>query len=498
MQKELPPSQTMLLAVYPASLIEVLHRLSVTYGPFYLSGGSVRDCLCGREAKDLDITMPTRSRQCCHDCIAMLGGGAFVELGTDEEEAARCVWRGWVVDFCSFRKDAVTIEDDLKQRDFTINAMALPLFADGELLDPLGGQEDLKRGVLSPCPGALEADPLRMLRGFRFSAQLGFSFSSRVLGMIARNRGLLTRSAVERIQHEMDLIMECTSAAQILRVMADCGLLWQLYPELERGDGLEQAGFHHLDVFGHSLLALEKIEAVFADGAKFFPEHPDSCEVYLAVAKNRRLLRWAALFHDLGKPVTRKVFSSGAGTEDGEKPDKMTFYNHDEIGKKLFLTLAERFRWSRADSETVALLIGLHMSPFHLCSSQKKEGVSRKAFLRLYKKGGGHLPGLFTLAMADLLASRGPLREPGMEGDLARLYGKTMEVIESAIVPVVTGAKLLGGDDLITKWKLSPGPLFREILDGIELAQVEGQVINYEEAAAWVDNFLAQKSSLSL
>lgn len=491
MEKKALPAFETILERYPAELTAALEQLSRNCGPLYLSGGSVRDLLCGRTPNDLDITVDGSSRDCCHDLIAILGGGAYVELGTGREEAARCVWHSFTVDFSSFRHGAETIEEDLVLRDYTINALAVELFAAdgiGRLLDPLHGAEDLEKRILRHCPDAFDNDPLRLLRGFRFLAtlgELGFGFDAATTAEIGRKKELLHRSAAERIRYELDLMMATPFAAPVVEKMAECGILWQIFPELEAGLGMEQMGFHHKDVFGHSLQALEDIERIFASVTEYFPEAAETVEKYLHSDERRRLLRWAALLHDIGKPPRKRV-----DAETG----KITFYNHDSAGRDIFLEIAARLRWSRADADVVAKLIEMHMQPFHLCTSDKTDGIGRKAFLRLYKKAGDHLPGLFVLAMADSLAGQGELKPEGVEADVAALYARTQDVVSNAILPVLTGERLIGGRDLIEKWHLKPGPLFAEILEGLETVQVEGLVTSYEEAAAWVDTFLAEAS----
>ena len=481
---------------YPRELLRALKQVGDAQGRMYVSGGTVRDLLLGCEPADLDITVERDSIGCCTKLLALLGGGALVKLGTDREEAARIVWRGWTIDFSSFRGGAESIEEELGLRDYTINAMAIPLFdregrGEGQqLIDPLNGRVDLKAKVLRNCPKSFISDPLRMLRGYRFMAVLAFHFDDETLAEVEEHVSMIHAVAAERIQYEMDRIMASSRAAKTVAAMAKTGLLWQLYPELEPGVGMEQSHHHHKDVFGHSLLALESIDDIFAHPSVYFKKQSRLIADYLQQEQRRTLLRWAALFHDLGKPYTFALKGPG-GAENDEK--RITFYRHDTTGREVFLEIAGRYRWSNVNRDLVALFVEMHMYPFHLANSRRKAELKQRVFLKLYKRSKEHLPGLFVLAMADSLAGQGELKSDMLEEELALLFDRVVEVVENAIKPVVTGDRLITGNDLKQRWNLEPSPLFRKILDGIETARVEGVIVDWNGAAAWVDRYLAGK-----
>ena len=148
------------------------------------------------------------------------------------------------------------------------------------------------------------------------------------------------------------------------------------------GEGLEQPASHHLDVLGHNLAALSGMEKVIGNPAAYFPDHAELFISYLSSKNRPVLLRWAALFHDLGKPEAH-------GTKDD---GRATFYNHDRVGANLFAKIAGRLRWSRDHLRIVAGLIELHMYPFHLSNAMQKTGITPRACLRLVKAAGDDLP----------------------------------------------------------------------------------------------------------
>lgn len=466
----------------PQRLVDPLAELQRRCGVrLYLSGGTIRDWLMGRVPLDLDVTVRRGAAVCCRELIDILGAGTLVPLGTESEEAARVVWGRLQIDISAFRKGAQTIEEELALRDFTINAMAMG-YGDSRIIDPLGGRRDLKKGLLRCCPDAFENDPLRMLRGYRFQAEFSFALSRECVADVTQHHPSIQQCAAERILYELDRIMMCSAAATAVQGMAETGLLWAIVPELYQGVGVEQPGYHHKDVFHHSLLALDQLERVIQRPQCFFGASAEVVVDYLADATRVKNLRWAALFHDLGKPVT---CSSGTIHQA-----KVTFYNHDRVGRQLFLDLAGRMRMSRRHAESVGTFIELHMHPFHLSNVRRTDALSRKALLKICKKAKDHLAGLFVLAMADSLAGQGELKPADMEEQLAELFDEIEDARQKHVEPVLHGQRLLSGHDLIELFSLRPGPLFKEILDELDVARVEGRITTREQALAWVEKYL--------
>ncbi|MBW1634841.1 MAG: HD domain-containing protein [Deltaproteobacteria bacterium] len=478
--------------LYPGELISALRVIAELEGKqFYVVGGTVRDLLLGKSSNDLDLAVSEGAVEIVRALIRQLGGGAFVDLCGADDEAARLVWHNIQVDIASFREGAGTIEEDLALRDFTINSLGVKLdqlIEPGdppEIIDPTTGFADLTSCRLRHCPSAFTADPVRMLRGYRLHAVLNFSLVEETEQEIEKCASLLDRVAAERIRYELDLIFDSSRTAATLREMDKSGLLKELLPELYRGQGVLQPRFHHLDVFKHNMLALEMMETIVVNPGKFFPGQDHRLKEYLQEKSVIRWLKWAALLHDLGKPATRGESEKEAG--------RVTFYGHDEVGRQLFCNFAEQLRWSRRDRENVAALIGMHMHPFHLCNIERKGEVTKRAALKLCQRAGDLLPGLFLLAMADSLAGQGEKKPVGMEKEIAALLGKVLDIYEENIRPVLSGPRLLTGRDLIDSFDLHPGPLFSTIFARLEVARVEGEVANREQAMVWVDNFLQKQ-----
>lgn len=468
----------------PPEILDALVRVRQRSGVrLFLVGGTVRDGLLGRVTHDLDIAAEGPMLPLANLLRQELGGGALIDLSAADDEVVRVVWQGEQVDFSTFRAGVATIEEDLCLRDFTVNALAVPL-SEGKaagVVDPAGGMTDLQAKRIRHCPGAFTADPVRMLRGYRLAATLDFSLDPQTTEEIKKHVRLIAGVAAERIGHEMRLIFSSARTAETLEAMDKAGLLRLLLPELYQGEGVEQPEFHHLDVLGHSFLALKMMEEIIARPNRFFGGKDLGIAKYLEEENNRVCLKWAALMHDIGKPATKDMHNGETG--------RVTFYGHDEVGRRLFQSFAERCRWSKADAERTGGLIGMHMHPFHLCNVQREGQISRRAALNICHRAGNDLPGLFLLAMSDSLASKGEKKPERMEEELVVLFDTVQGIYKDYIEPVLRGPRLISGKDLIAIG-LTPGPSFAKILAELEVARIEGAVTDRQTALRWVEAYL--------
>ena len=240
----------------------------------YLVGGSVRELALGRAAQDLDLAVSAQTLALARDLAGALGG-TYVLLD-EAERTARVVWQGEILDLAEFR--APTLPGDLAGRDFTLNALAVDLNAilgqgPAGLIDPLGGLPDLARGRLRMVAAEnFHDDPLRLLRAYRFAATHGFQITPETTAAIRQAAPEISRVAGERVHQELFLLLAAPSAAPVLAAMEAVGLLGRVFPELDDMKGVEQNGYHHLDVYGHSLATAAAMEAVLAAPAAYFGE----------------------------------------------------------------------------------------------------------------------------------------------------------------------------------------------------------------------------------
>jgi poly(A) polymerase len=448
----------------------------------YLVGGSVRELALGRAIQDLDLAVSAQTLELAQDLAAALGG-TYVLLD-EAERTARVVWHGEILDLAEFR--APNLEGDLEGRDFTLNALAVSLRAvlgqgPPGLIDPLGGLEDLARGRLRMVAAEnLSDDPLRLLRAYRFAATHGFQITAETAAAIRRAAPEFSRVAAERVHHELFLLLAAPAVAPVLEAMEVVGLLGQVFPELEDMKGVEQNGYHHLDVYGHSLATVAALEEVLAAPEAFFGEMAAPVARYAGQPSKTALLKLAALFHDAGKPQVQERRSD---------PERFTFYYHEKVGQEIFSRVAARLRCSQAEIKTVATLIQVHMRPCLLLPALRERELSFRALGRLVRAARPELPGLFALAMADSLAGQGPLKPADSEAVLADLADAAYEFLTERLEPAERHPKLVSGHDLI-RLGLAPGPRFRQLLTAVEEAQWEGMVRTREEALEMVRRLL--------
>jgi len=480
--------------LFPGQVLESLRTIAVTRPTgVYLVGGTVRDLLLGRRPADLDLTVCCHARAWARE-LARDCGGTFVELGRDED-AARVVYQGEGIDFSSFRAGAVNIDQELALRDLCVNAMAVaidPLLANRPcdpdaplaLIDPLGGREDLARRRIRLCsPRAIIDDSLRLVRVFRFAASLDFTVDQDTLTEVRSQVDRIQSVAVERVSHELELIMASPRAHGAFAEMAATGLLFTIMPELVPGVGMEQPASHHLDVFAHLLEALAQIERIVANPAGLYPGR-DEIRAWISDGRHRRQLKWAAFLHDVGKPSTYGI--------NEDKGGRITFYYHDHRGADMVREIGTRLRWPLEDIDRISHLVRLHMRPFFLANDQRQGRLTLKACLRLVREAGEALPGLFLVAMADALAGKGTGSPEKMEEELALLYDKLIRVWQERVQPVQSAQPLLNGHDLIDELGLRPGPLMGKILNRLQDARMEGRVATRSEALALAGRYMRE------
>ena len=478
------------LSHYPESVLQVLNDCASSRGlDIYLVGGALRGLLINVVSADLDFAINYGAAEFVHEVRRRLGRGSVVILGDEENDTARLVLEDLSLDIAGYRKGARTIEEDLVKRDFTINSLAVLLDnlvqpdSEVEIIDPLGGFSDLRLRVVRACPDCFEDDPLRLLRAYRFGAQLDFMIDDVTHEQIKAKSSLIKTVAAERVSFELDLIMATARAYRSFKAMQESGLLALLIPELYEGTGVDQPPFHHLDVMEHNLATLDFSERIIDQPAIYFPRCYDLVDGVAGDKETLTTMKWAALFHDIGKPAARRVHD--------DKKRRITFHNHDEQGAALTQQIAERWKWSKRKSRRVVSLIAAHMHPFHLNNvMQNQEGVSTRAMHKICKRAGSDLYPLFLLAMADSLAGQGPEKPAGIEEQLELLLVEVARFYEETLMPAVTGPKLLTGHDLITTFNLSSGPEIGRLLEAVEAAAIDGLVTTREEALAWAGTLL--------
>lgn len=338
-----------------------------------LVGGAVRDILLGKKASDWDLAsnaspedvirffkyvIPTGIK---HGTVTILYKGHSIEVTTYRTETSYSDGRH--PDEVAY---AATIEEDLSRRDFTMNAIAVKL-PHAELIDPFDGQIDIKKRMIrcvgNPCE-RFDEDGLRPMRAVRFASQLQFEFDDATRNAIPGALRKTAKVAPERIQQELNKILMSAKPSIAFRLMEETGLLKLILPELFSCRGIDQKGYHKFDVLDHSLLA---------------------CDAAAAEEDTSLIIRLAALFHDVGKPITRRIKDDGV----------WTFYNHERESSKITRTILLRLRYPKDTINNVCHLIEQHM--FHYDDSWSNAAV-RRFIIRV---GEENINDLFALRRAD-------------------------------------------------------------------------------------------------
>ncbi len=417
---------------------------------FSLVGGPVRDALLGRPATDLDFTTSASP----DEALAVLApiASAHWDIGREFGTVGARI-SGQQVEVTTYRADSYdhqtrkptvsfgdNLEDDLKRRDFTVNAMAVRL-PGRALVDPFGGVADLLAGVLR-TPGApevsFEDDPLRIMRAARFVSQLGFVIDEATLTAATTRADTIRMVSAERVRDELTKLLLADDPVAGLRVLVDTGVAERVLPELPALCLETDEHHHHKDVYEHSLTVLqqaidleplewdaEAAEWPHAVGATGVAASPDEVRPDL-------VLRLAALLHDIGKPATRRLEAGGV----------VTFHNHDLVGARLATKRLKALRFEKDVIKQVARLVELHMRFFGY-----GEGSWSDAAVRRYVRDAGPLlHRLHRLTRADMTTrnQRKASRLRGAYDDLERRIGAlaAQEQLD-AVRPDLNGAQIM-------------------------------------------------------
>lgn len=449
--------------------------------PLYLVGGSVRDILLGRNAKDIDIVC--RNAKTTAEKIAQANDARVVVFKKRENDLCyRIVDKerhDLFLDITPIQGDS--LDEDLFNRDFTVNAMAKPVILSGlgRLIDPLGGEQDLKMKLIRAVgENAFDQDPVRMLRAFRLAAQLDFQIHKLTLEMINDKAALLRKSAPERIIAELLLLLSESPCFKLINLMDETGLLQVVFPEISAMRGCEQNSFHHKDVWEHSLIVLENCESILVQTEAFFGDQAEHVREILAQGNRLPLLKLGALLHDLGKPKTK-----GGNAKTG----RITFYGHDLAGAEIIEAIAERLKMSNLDRETLKILVGEHLHVQVL--SQPEIKISTR--MRFFRKYRDLAVPIIILGLADIKGRLGPDSKPEESGHYKVWVGEAVAQYFQEVRSALDQTPLINGRDLL-ELGLKPGPQIGLILEYIQQAQDDGEILDRDQALELAERLVQQ------
>jgi len=420
----------------PQEVLWTIQQLHTNGYEAYLVGGSVRDIFLGRNVKDWDITTnavpdqiievfeKTDRRVVYENNFGTVGiVNKDLDFSSSEYEIEITPYRTEGKYSDHRRPDQVefaeTIEEDLSRRDFTINAMAYDPIKD-LLIDIYGGRDDLQKGVIATVGDAQERfseDALRILRALRFSAQLGFSLTEETILGIKKQVQTLSHVSAERKRDELLKIFDAPHAKDAFVAMQKFGILKDLIPELEEGVACHQGGIHKFDVWTHLLKSLEH-----------------------ATERNYSLqVKIAALFHDIGKPRTRRK-ANGRGTKE------WTFYGHEVVGAKISRDIMQRLKFPKTISDPVEKLVRYHMF------FSDPDSITLSAVRRMVANVGVELIWeLMNLRICDRIGTGRPTEKPYR---LRKYHAMIEEVLRD---PISVSMLKINGDIMIKELNMKPG-----------------------------------------
>jgi tRNA nucleotidyltransferase/poly(A) polymerase len=478
----------------------------------YLVGGAVRDILLNRLSPDFDFALPSNGISIARRVANALKAD-FMVLDS-ERDTGRVIVTGsngtrTFLDFAKYR--GKNLDEDLRARDFTLNAIAFDLRTQ-TLIDPLNGASDLRAKIIRACsPTSFSDDPVRILRAVRQAAAFEFKIEVETRNAAKKAASLLTTVSPERQRDELFKMLEGSKPDATMRALEMLGVFPYLLPELPALKGVKQSLPHVYDVWEHTLSVLAHLESILATLARgyqaedtndlftglltlrlgrfrerFARHFSDSLNTDRSV---RAALFFAALYHDVQKPATKSV----------DESLRIRFFDHDIIGAQVVENRARAFNLSNDEVERIRKIVQHHMR-FHFFTSRleaDKQEPSRRAIYRYFRDTGKAGVDLVLIGLADLRGMRGPTltQETWAAAlDVARiLLENYWEKPQETVAP----PRLLNGNELMSELGLAPGRTVGQLLEAIREGQATGKVTNREQALDLAREHLANSEDLS-
>jgi len=446
----------------PAEVRAVVAKLTAAGYEAYPVGGCVRDLLRGVAPKDWDVATSAKPEEILALFVESFYENKFltvtVKTGSEDPTLAE-------IEITTYRAEgkytdkrhpdevryAKTLAEDLSRRDFTINALALSgvegmAVDDSKIIDPFGGQEDLKKKLIRAVgnPDArFGEDALRMMRAVRLATELDFTIEEATLAAIKKNAGTLALVSTERIRDELVKLLSASAPRRGIEILHETGLLKHIIPELEQGIDMVNRP-KYLTIWEHNLKALE----------------------YAASVNYPLDARIAALLHDVAKPATR-------GAEKNAKNDEWTFYGHDVVGGRMAAAILTRLHFPRETVEKIATLIR-----WHLFKYDPDEGITDSSIRRLIRNvGPDRMDDLVRLRICDRMGMGVPKALPYR---LRHFQFRVEQILREEEAPSVKKLKI-NGDDVMKILGIKPGITIGRILEVLLQEVMDGPVKNTPE-----------------
>lgn len=440
----------------------------------HLVGGCLRDYVIGRSMNDFDFAANQNALKLA-EAVSKELKGSYILL--DEERGCARVTKkvkGEILtfDFSEYRADSFA--EDLDRRDFTINTLSVDfnqLEEDAILGDVIVARKtalkDIKdKRIRRVSVRAFRDDPLRMMRAFGLRANLDFVIELKTLNQIRKEKELIKNVSYERIREELFKVFESSDTAEILKSMDRVGLLENIIPQIQIMKDCKQGGYHHLDVWPHSLEVVHQLDLIIK--AIEDPETLDYLNEIVGGGHSRKsLMKLGALLHDIGKPDTRQ-----------KKGERLSFHGHENVGRRISTGISKMLRLSTKERHILEDMVQMHLRPGYLSNFKKP---SERMIYRFFRDAKKETVNILLLSLADQRSTRGPLTT---KSDQKHHENICVDLIERYFEqrkakPYVP---LIDGNYLMKSLKMKSSPMIGTILREVQEQHVLGKIKSKREA----------------
>lgn len=449
--------------------IDILKRYcQIKNSKIYIVGGAVRDNIMGMKVSDVDFAVDGNFEDAA-EYFSKNTCGNFVRL---HEDTIRVVSSDTVYDFSPVK--GADIYEDLKKRDFTINAMAEDLES-GEIIDIANSKNDINDGIIRAAyENTFIDDPLRMLRAFRFASKYGFKIDSKTFEMIKNYHAHICDSAGERILSEILKIFEAHDTAKYIRLMDEAGLIEEIFPFMKKMKTIGKCKYHVVDAYNHSVLSIEFFDILIKKlyDIKYSEKIKNIMGEPIGGTTHEAVLKLAVFLHDMGKPDAMR-------NDNG----RVTFKMHEVYGARKFVEFSKKLKFSNSQSALIRNVIAGHMRPLWLF----KQKSSRKAVYRMFCEYGDYSIDIALASLSDVVATRSLLNSDSEE---SQNYFEFICKIIEYYYDFKSKERLVNGND-IKKITGTDGKKIGEILNKVNEEIFCGRIKDRDEAIEFVKKFKA-------
>ena len=461
--------------------LEIIKLAQSTKTDVYIVGGYLRDLLLKKKSLDVDLVVSKNAGSFSRKLANIIKGNSFV-LHEDMQ-----IYRVAVFDNPDLKYIDISlmqgknIEQDLRQRDFTINALAVDINKfdnlKKNLIDNFNGTKDLKtKRIHAVSKDIFLQDPLRILRAFRIASEYNFTISAETIKLMKKTVPTLANIAKERIKTEFFRILNCNNSAKYLAIMDDLGILNILFPTIKDMKASAKNFYYHpKGLFQHCFQTYEALEKILINIDKYFSKTKDTLlkqlnENYSEYVTAKSLLKFAALFHDCAKPECAKKMDN-----------KMRFLGHEHLGAKKTAQIMKSLKMSKKEISFVKHIIAEHMRPSNLT---KAPVVTIRAQHRLFRDLKERTPDILILAMADWHSYRN-LKVKVYPAKVLKQQEKTVAEIIFNYFDFINKkpkVKIIDGNILMKEFKLKPGKIIGDLLSHINALYDDGKIKDKKQA----------------